>query len=650
MASIAIQIEVDAQGAITGFRQVQGAGQQMAGGLERSGQQGNVVFTKLRKQTEQARDSVNLLSNSLGVQVPRALEKVIAQSRILGPVMASAFGIGVIAIFAGALINLVGGAIVKVIEHLNAFQDRLNQLEVENARFGNKIIEGSIERARRFRLEAAMAGADEIQRIEIEADQARAEIHRQLQIAVDKSDVAAVRALHAERVALEEAMAAKIAAIHERRQKESDRKAFESAIKNLEAMIEAERRVAEAFAKANASARDKVRELQDASVQAVISSLEGEARVRAELELKSALLLEIREKYRGFPEVVRAATDAEIVLQQQAADQIAKIRAAQNEKMVREWEAAVDRMASDLRSFFRDPLGFLLRQFEEFASKIAATFLLRLRGVGGAAGGGGGLFGSLFGGLFGAGGSGGGAGGFGSFLRGIFGLGSAGAAPAAAAGFVVPPSSRNLLTMPSLSGGGGLAAGFVVPPSSRNLLTMPSLSGGGQAATGLLASLGGAAGITTLGLSLAIPILTGIFEREALLAQGRRQLGETLRAQGGFEQQFLGHEIDFRSFATQSRGASEAIPKLDLFLPFRQQAWERFAKGWIQNAQLEIARRERRKLIGELRAPEDTGAPARAEGATVVIRNLTLTGATARTVIAEINRGLVGHGRQPLPI
>jgi len=94
---------MDEQAVIRGFQNIGAEGRKLEGGLQKVGARGNVVFTQLRERQERARDATQLLSRTIGAEIPRALEKVIARSEVASKVMASLFRVGVIAGFAVAL-------------------------------------------------------------------------------------------------------------------------------------------------------------------------------------------------------------------------------------------------------------------------------------------------------------------------------------------------------------------------------------------------------------------------------------------------------------------------------------------------------------------------------------------------------------------
>lgn len=79
----------------------------LGGTIQKTGQRGNVVFTGFAKQQRQAREAAQLLSQTVGVQLPGSVERLIAKSRILAPVLSSAFKV----VAAVAFIAAVGHVI-----------------------------------------------------------------------------------------------------------------------------------------------------------------------------------------------------------------------------------------------------------------------------------------------------------------------------------------------------------------------------------------------------------------------------------------------------------------------------------------------------------------------------------------------------------
>jgi len=144
-AVASITIVVDDKGAVQAMNNVTGATEKMTPAFEKAGSKGNMVFTQMTKQQERARDAAALFARTLGVEVPRQLEKVIANSRVMGPAVSSAFNVAVIVGFAvaiaAALDKLLGfsESLQKIIEQ--AKQVEASAIEVSNAFRGPQTIE-----------------------------------------------------------------------------------------------------------------------------------------------------------------------------------------------------------------------------------------------------------------------------------------------------------------------------------------------------------------------------------------------------------------------------------------------------------------------------------------------------------------------------
>jgi hypothetical protein len=91
----------------------------ITGGLQKVGQRGNVVFTGMAKQQKEAREAGMLLSNTLGVQIPAGLEKILAKMPGVSGALATAFkGAVLIAFIAG---------LVQVVTHLDEFKRKAQE-------------------------------------------------------------------------------------------------------------------------------------------------------------------------------------------------------------------------------------------------------------------------------------------------------------------------------------------------------------------------------------------------------------------------------------------------------------------------------------------------------------------------------------------
>ena len=109
MAAVAsIVIEVDEKGAVTSLQHFDGEMRKVESGLRRAGSTGNVVMTEMARQHRQANDAAQLLGRTLGVQLPRELDRFLARSRTIGPILAGAFNVAVIGGFIVAATKIPG--------------------------------------------------------------------------------------------------------------------------------------------------------------------------------------------------------------------------------------------------------------------------------------------------------------------------------------------------------------------------------------------------------------------------------------------------------------------------------------------------------------------------------------------------------------
>jgi hypothetical protein len=132
-----IAVELDDSGAVQGVRNIEGA-------LTKVGQKGNVVFTGMRNDQQRAHEATSLFVRTLNVEVPRALEKVIAKSSLLGPLMSAAFNAIVVVGFIAALVQLAPeiahaaqamGGYTQALRDADAAQVKLNN--DQRAQFGD---------------------------------------------------------------------------------------------------------------------------------------------------------------------------------------------------------------------------------------------------------------------------------------------------------------------------------------------------------------------------------------------------------------------------------------------------------------------------------------------------------------------------------
>jgi hypothetical protein len=164
---VQIVISVDDKGAISALQQVGAQAKQLGPAFQKSGAQGNVVFTELTKQTQQAHDASTLFSRLLGVQLPRQLDTFIAKSRTLAPVFANLFNAAIIASFVVAIAT----ALASLIEQWQAYADAVKnaQREIQKAagQEETQLLEQTLAKNRQLRLSAESSLATELQKADL---------------------------------------------------------------------------------------------------------------------------------------------------------------------------------------------------------------------------------------------------------------------------------------------------------------------------------------------------------------------------------------------------------------------------------------------------------------------------------------------------
>lgn len=82
-------------------------GRPVGNALDEMGRKGEQALRRIDKETHRAKDSAELLGRTLGVELPRSLQKVLASSELVGPALSAAFNVAVIGGFAAAVVTLV---------------------------------------------------------------------------------------------------------------------------------------------------------------------------------------------------------------------------------------------------------------------------------------------------------------------------------------------------------------------------------------------------------------------------------------------------------------------------------------------------------------------------------------------------------------
>src|SRR5579859_5242765 len=119
MASTAsIVIEVDDSGAISAFRQIGAEGAKIAPSLQPVVPQ----LERIGHSARQGREAAVLLTEELGIHMPRALANVISDTTLIGPLMRGAFSTVAVAGFVDLALG-AGEAVAKFVDKLAGWSE-----------------------------------------------------------------------------------------------------------------------------------------------------------------------------------------------------------------------------------------------------------------------------------------------------------------------------------------------------------------------------------------------------------------------------------------------------------------------------------------------------------------------------------------------
>ncbi len=643
MARAEVVIEVSEEQAIRDIEATNTAVKQMDTGLQRTGRTGNVVFTGITRDTERANRAASILQRTLGINLPRGFDSVLAKSRLIGPALAAAFNVSIILAVGAALVAL-GPKIRDLAQELGGFTAKMKELNDEIIRTIREALAGFSTREVGEKLLAQTL--DRIKALEGERDAViklrdeNAKAFGPQGVALALGYALRLRAINNELggqeglIVLSEKQRQRLTELAKKHneaasaaggQADSVRRLREEVDgflklppivlltpEQFEANAQMEA-LAETIERQNILRRESVsilEQLQDQNLRLVLESLEGEAKVRAELELKLAELVKIKNLYQAFPDIVAAATGQEVLLHEQAQREINRIRdqAAQEEKrrleeQAREQQRVFEELAGSIEGFFnrlfqggnsfknfwRNLLGEVKQLFFRAVSEMIARWLLGMKQMQGA----------------GAGGAGGG--GIGSILGTIFGIpGGVGGTPSTFPGTTVGagffPSGglgaqTSVAGTPSTfpGGGGGSATNISGLEKILELFGIklhggqfgPALASGGllalmlglQSGSPLGGAIGGGLGGAALGFAFGGPLgalfggigggIAGLFA--GILGRGKKKRQASAIADVGFAEMRRILD-DYKKFQVEFQSALSGIDSL----------WAGMVEGWQQ--------------------------------------------------------------------
>ena len=145
MASrVEIEVTIDEKGVVTGVQNVNKQLDTMGGSAQKAGQQSGAAFGRMEKDQQRAADASRLFNRYLGLDLPKTMTKVIAQSELLGAALSGAFNI---AILAGAAIALyeIGSRLKTAADSLSGYTENVRKLREEAVKVNQEILSGGFK-------------------------------------------------------------------------------------------------------------------------------------------------------------------------------------------------------------------------------------------------------------------------------------------------------------------------------------------------------------------------------------------------------------------------------------------------------------------------------------------------------------------------
>jgi hypothetical protein len=543
--NIQIVIEADETGVTAALDQIKERAAALPPTFQQVGSAGDNASSQIVSGFEHSRESARLLREETGIFLPRALQGLIAQSQILGPLLSAAFS-GLAVVGFGEIMLSVGKRVLGVAEEISGAKERMKEMEEATLALGkaeHDLAEATktyVEQLRYAGLEGSKLNEAEVAdaHIQVATFQAKVAGLQALRVAVEQTSHETIETWKGDAETgsgvwvQEMSKAAKDAQV-QLKSIDTEIAVFQTAVaKSNTELLKAEEVLNKVYGE---ETRQQIRATTEAEKQLEKQREENDkARQKGMEQLDKQLVddMEAQKKADDYwatqksenRKKAMAEIDAEMMVNIEADQKVAEEGRKSAEKYAQEWTRARDTMANSLNSFFSELTSgnigqAFLRQFEKLVSQMVATWLMGIQGMGNAVTRGGGIFGDLLG--FASGGGplfggrsffGSGATAAGGALSGISGGGfdSSIFGSPGGGGFTGPEAS--MLGLPLSAGTGGGALAGILPAGATAFGS--GISGAGGAASGIAGGGGLLSGIESL---LPLGALAG---GTALLAKG----------------------------------------------------------------------------------------------------------------------------------
>ena len=161
-ATASIVIDVDDSGAVAALQQINAEAAKVGPSLAPAAPQ----LDKIGSTAKQSREAAALLTEELGIRIPRALRNVAAESATIGPALAAAFNGVAIASFVAVGVEALGSFLEQVFAFRDAAKNAILALQKEAVDQSITMLEAAQAKEIEIRTKTAQTGANELLKLQ----------------------------------------------------------------------------------------------------------------------------------------------------------------------------------------------------------------------------------------------------------------------------------------------------------------------------------------------------------------------------------------------------------------------------------------------------------------------------------------------------
>src|SRR5260221_206369 len=232
MSTVAqIVIEVDADQANSQFKKLNSSASDISPTLQKMGSTSNSVMKGMAEDHKRAIENTRLLSESLGLRVPRALQNVIASSESTCSPLSTLFSVGIVVAFAAEAIRLINSIRQEISRFSEA--DRLGARLFKLDSANRERFHAALKEEQGLSLQAQLATASDIQKVQLKLAADLKEIDKDLESARVTGGTKAAEEIAKVRKLREQVAAADITEINRKLGEDTRRMAEQATLASL---------------------------------------------------------------------------------------------------------------------------------------------------------------------------------------------------------------------------------------------------------------------------------------------------------------------------------------------------------------------------------------------------------------------------------